>query len=217
MGMRVNRFVGASVCAATLALGCSTQQALETIESAGEVVLRRDPAQLRESMRTLWTDHVVWTRNYIVSALANDPATSVVAARLLRNQEDIGNAVKPYYGSDAGNRLTALLKDHITIAVDVVAAAKAGDAARLAGADRRWHANAADIATFLAEANPNWTRDALLAMLNEHLRLTTEETKARLEKRWADDVRIYDQVFAQAMQMADALTDGIVKQFPNRF
>lgn len=212
--MRLSRML---IVGAALAAGCSTSQAVRTIESAGDVLLRPDASSLKESMRTLWTDHVVWTRNYIVAAISNDPGASAVAARLLRNQEDIGNAIKPYYGDAAGAKLTSLLKDHINIAVDLVAAAKAGNQTNLADADRRWKANATDIASFLAGANPNWQKDALVTMLNEHLRLTTEEAKARLERRWADDVRLYDQIFAQSMHMADALTDGIVKQFPNKF
>ena len=70
---------------------------------------------------------------------------------MLKNQEDIGNAIVPYYGAAAGQQLTDLLKQHILIAVDLVSAAKAGDQAKQNDADRRWHANAADLATFLSE------------------------------------------------------------------
>lgn len=203
------------VLLALVAAGCT--QAARTIESAAGAVALRDDVELREGMRRLWSDHVVWTRAYIVAAVANDPSASAAAARLMRNQEDIGNAVTPFYGSAAGTRLTGLLKDHINIAVDLVAAAKASDNAKLTDADRRWHANSGEIATFLSSANPNWPRETLRMMLDEHLRLTTEEAKARLERRWADDVRLFDQIHDQALHMADALTDGIVKQFPERF
>ena len=205
------------VAAAALALAACTTPGTQTIQSGGEVSLARDPSALRGAMRDLWADHVVWTRAYIVAAVANDPSAPAAAARLLRNQEDIGNAIAPYYGNAAGAKLTDLLKQHITIAVDLVAAAKAGDNAKLTDADRRWHVNSAELATFLSGANPNWQREPLRIMLDEHLRLTTEEAKARLEKRWDDDVRLFDQIFDQAMHMADALTDGIAKQFPNRF
>src|SRR5205807_8244102 len=125
--------------------------------------------QLHDAMRKLWSDHVVWTRLYIVSAVAGDASAQTAANRLLRNQEDIGNAIVPYYGAAAGQKLTDLLKQHILIAVDLVTAAKAGDQAKQNDADRRWHANAADIATFLSGANPNWSRQAVLDMLNQHL------------------------------------------------
>ncbi len=196
--------------------GCTTAGARTTVESAGDVALIRDASELRQSMHRLWTDHVVWTRGYIVAAVANDPSATAAAARLMKNQEDIGNAIAPFYGSAAGNRLTGLLKEHISIAVELVAAAKAGDNAKLTDANMRWHRNSADIATFLSQANPNWQREALRVMLDEHLRLTTNEAKARLEKRWADDVNTFDQILSQALHMADMLTDGIIKQFPNR-
>lgn len=204
------------LAAATLA-GCTSTGGMRTVsESGGDLAVVRDADALRQSMRRLWTDHVVWTRAYIVAAVANDPSASAAATRLMRNQEDIGRAVASYYGDAAGNRLTALLKDHINIAVDLVAAARAADNAKLGDADRRWKANAGEIATFLSGANPNWPRETLRVMLEEHLRLTTEEAKARLEKRWTDDVRHFDAILDQALHMADALSDGILKQFPGR-
>lgn len=171
---------------------------------------------LRTAMRTLWADHVIWTRAFIVAAVSDDPSSPNALARLLRNQEDIGNAIVPFYGAAAGARLTELLKEHITIAGDLVTAAKAGNAAAQADADRRWHSNAGEIATFLSGANPNWPRATLVSMLNSHLALTTQEAVARLQRDWTGDVAAFDRIFAQAMEMADALTDGIRAQFPGR-
>jgi hypothetical protein len=180
------------------------------------VGMTRTAPSLREDMRKLWSDHVVWTRQYIVAAVAGDSSAPVALARLLKNQEDLGNAVKPFYGAAAGTKLTALLKEHISIAGELVAAAKAGDAAKQKDADRRWHSNAADIASFLASANPHWSREVLLEMLNQHLALTTREATARLQHDWTDDQVTFDKIYSQAMDMADALSDGIRKQFPKK-
>ena len=89
-------------------------------------------------MRKLWTDHVVWTRDYIVAAVGDQPDAQAAAARLLKNQEDIGAAIAGFYGKPAGDKLTALLKEHITIAVDLIKAAKAGDKAAQQQADAKW-------------------------------------------------------------------------------
>lgn len=169
------------------------------------------------AMRKLWTDHVVWTRDFIITALADMPDKGVATDRLLENQEDIGHAILPFYGADAGKKLTELLKQHILIAADLVAAAKASNKAKFEEENKKWQDNAHDIAVFLSKANPNWSESMLNAMLNNHLQLTIDETSTRIGKKWQEDVAAFDKVFEQAMKMADALSDGIIKQFPEKF
>ena len=177
---------------------------------AAEVALRQD-------MRALWEEHVVWTRLAIVDFAAGSPGLPATEARLLRNQTDIGRAVGRVYGAPAGRRLTALLREHILIAVDVLTAAKAGDPAAVAAAQRRWVANADRIAGFLAAANPAWPRGEMRAMMGRHLGFTTTEAVAQLTGDYAGSARAFDRVEAQAREMADMLSAGIVDQFPARF
>lgn len=172
---------------------------------------------LQQAMRKLWSEHVIWTREYIVAAVAGAPDARAAANRLMKNQDDIGNAIVPYYGSDAGIQLSGLLRQHILIAVDLVAAAKAGDDAKMREADARWNSNASDIATFLSTANPNWPKQDMVDMLNNHLALTTQEVTARLNGKWNEDVIAFDSILTQALGMADGLSDGIIKQFPEKF
>jgi hypothetical protein len=173
---------------------------------------------LRNDMRRLWEDHVTWTRLAIISLTTGAPDTDATVGRLLRNQTDIGDAIEPFYGTAAGDELTRLLREHILIAADLVLAAKAGDADAVAEAQARWTANADEIAGFLARANPRfWKLDEMQAMLHEHLRLTTNEALARLQGDWAADVVVYDEIHLQALEMADMLSTGIVKQYPRRF
>ena len=173
---------------------------------------------LRSAMRKLWEDHITWTRVFIISAAGDLPDKSAATQRLLQNQVDIGNAIKPYYGAAAGDQLTALLRDHILISADVVAAAKANDQAKLADANRRWSANADQIADFLSKANPkNWPDAEMRRMMHDHLKLTTDEAVARLHGDWAGDVNAYDAVHRQILGMADMLSAGIVNQFPQKF
>jgi hypothetical protein len=171
----------------------------------------------REKMRELWTDHVVWTHEYIVSAVSDIPNVKLVADRLLRNQEDIGNALIPFYGNSAGQAVTKLLKEHILIAADLVTAAKAGNQKNVKQIDAKWHKNAQEIAAFLAKANPNWPQKDLLDMLNHHLQLTSDSAVAQLKQQWAKDIGLYDQIREQILGMADALAGGIIKQFPKKF
>jgi hypothetical protein len=171
-----------------------------------------------DAMRKLWEDHVTWTRLAIVSFAAGLPDLQATEARLLANQTDIGNAVKPFYGRTAGNRLTALLKEHILGAVDLLQAAKAGDNAAIAKASKAWYANANQVADFLHAANPgNWPRRTMRSMMKAHLDQTLKEAQDRLTGNFAPDVRDYEAVHCHILEMADELSAGIMRQFPRRF
>jgi hypothetical protein len=173
---------------------------------------------LRTQMRKLWEDHIVWTRQFIVSSVADLPDAGTAAERLLLNQEHIGNAIAAYYGEEAGDAVTALLKDHILIAADLLTAAKDDDDDAVAEASQRWDDNAVAIATFLSDANPrNWPADEMTSMMREHLDLTLAEAVARLNSDWDGDVAAYDEIHRQILHMADMVTRGIVRQFPKRF
>jgi hypothetical protein len=169
-------------------------------------------------MRKLWEQHVMWTRLYIISVAHDLPDQNLTAQRLLQNQVDIGNAVKPFYGEDAGNQLTALLKDHILIAAELLKDAKADDTAAFNDALARWYANANDIAGFLSSANPkSWPLDQMQSMMKAHLDLTLKEASDRLHGNYQADIQDYDAVENEILGMADMLTNGIIAQFPSKF
>jgi hypothetical protein len=186
-------------------------------EPASSAAITRSELVLRRDMRRLWEDHVTWTRLAVISLVAGSPDTDATVTRLLRNQVDIGNAVKPFYGRAAGNALTRELRLHILIAADLIAAAKADDQAKLTAAQARWRENADGIAALLSGVNPHWPRAALRSMLAEHLRLTTQEVVARLQGRWEADVAAYDRIHRHGLEMADTLSAGLIDQFPRRF
>jgi hypothetical protein len=172
----------------------------------------------RQAMNKLWEDHITWTRMVIVDFAAGLPDLKTAEVRLLQNQADIGNAIKPYYGAAAGSKLTALLRAHILGAVPVLADAKAGDQAKLTRALKAWYANGRQIAAFLASANPeSWSLPMMDAMMKSHLDLTTQEAVARIQGKWAADVKAYDKVHVEILGMADMLSSGIISAFPSRF
>jgi hypothetical protein len=185
--------------------------------SGSDAIVNSPEAKLRADMRKLWEDHVTYTGLFAVAAVDGGMDANKIAERLLRNQDDIGNAIKPYYGEAAGNKLGQLLRDHILIAADLVKAAKTGDSAGQDAANKKWFQNADDIAAFLSSANPNWPRNTLQDMLHSHLQMVTEQVVALLHHDTASLVAAYDKNSQHMMMLADALASGIVKQFPDKF
>lgn len=218
----MKRFEGCAFCI-LLALGIGISIGYYLIERSGKPcshygIMNEKHCLLRRAMDRLWIEHVLWTRQFIVSSVAGLKDADAAAQRLLRNQDDIGNAIVPYYGKEAGAALAKLLREHITIAAGIVKAALAKDNEAVKNLDVKWHKNASDIAQFLSKANPqNWTQEALTSMLDEHLKLTTKELMFRINGNWASDIPNFDKVVDQAIMMGKDLADGITKQFPEKF
>jgi hypothetical protein len=171
-----------------------------------------------DQMRKLWEDHVTWTRLAIVEFAAADPGLTPTVTRLLQNQTDIGNAIAPFYGAAAGQQLTMLLDTHINLAVALLQDAKAGNTTAFAADEANWYDNANQIADFLSAANPRfWPDDVMRAFMKEHLDQTLAEAQDELGGNYTASINDYEAIHLHILALADLLSSGIMRQFPNRF
>ena len=182
-----------------------------------DIPLKNSIVNLKMAERKLWIDHVGWTHSFIVSDLASLPDKDVTLQRLLENQDDVGTSIKPYYGEEAGNKLSKLLREHISIGGQVINAAKSNNKGDIDKYNKLWYKNADDIADFLSGANPNLSNSELKDMLHKHLDFVTAQVVARINKNWKADVDNYDKGEIHMINFADIISDGIVKQFPEKF
>jgi hypothetical protein len=174
--------------------------------------------KLRTAMRRLGDNDAAYSRNLIISTLADLPDEQSVMDRLLQNRTAIGNALKVYYGDAAGDQLGGLLRDNATIALALIRAEKTGDKAALAAAQQQWGANAMDIGTFLNRQNAaNWPSAGLAGMLQKYLDLTAGEVTARLDHNWPADLKLFGDGQTQILLFADTIVEGIIRQFPDKF
>jgi len=168
-------------------------------------------------IRLLWEQHVYWTRLLILSMAFRLPDAELVANRLLRNPKDFEAALRPLYGEVIAAKFAELFTDHLKIAAELVQAAKAGDSAAATDAEMRWYTNADDISVFLGSINPYWSAQEWRKMLYDHLAMTKTEAVDILTQEYEDSINIFGSIEQEALMMADAMTRGIVKQFPQYF
>lgn len=182
-----------------------------------ETCINEAVIKLKYVMQKLWIEHAWWTRSVIVSHVGGLEDKDKVLERLLQNQVDLGNIIKPYYGEKAGTKLTKLLKEHILIAVKIIDAAKKNEQTIVDQLNKEWYRNADQIVAFLSVANPNWSKKDLTEIFYAHLKLTTDGVVARLQKDWDRDISTADRNETHLIHMGDFLTEGIVKKFPDKF
>ena len=197
--------------------GCSSNDEPLGNSIKNTVLISETAFELKINMRKLWEEHSFWTRNVILCLVDDLPGTEPAVQRLLQNQVDIGNAFKPYYGEEAGEKLTKLLYPHVVIGEEVIKAAKSGNTEVLEEANKRWYANADEICEFLSDANPNWELAPMKMMMHDHLKLTSDVVAQRVNKDYDADVVAHDQAREEILVMADMLSEGIIKQFQEKF
>jgi hypothetical protein len=171
--------------------------------------------QLNNIIRQLWEEHITWTRLAIISIANNSPDTPLVSKRLLRNATDFGNLFANFYRPEIAQGFAKLIHDHLSIAADLVVAAKKQDNNAVNAIERKWYKNADDIAIFLNNINPNWNRNDIQKMMYQHLALTKNEAVAILTNKYSEGITLFDEIEKQALMMADNYTEGLSKQFPN--
>jgi hypothetical protein len=194
-----------------------SQHSAETMSNKNGKVTSQQQIALYTTMAHLWDQHMEWTYATVVAFAEGAPALTPTLNRLLQNQVDIGNAIKPFYGDKAGDQLTALLKEHITEAVPVLTAGKAGDSAALTTAVAAWYANANKIGDFLAAANPNWNKTDMESMMQLHITQTIAYASDALTGDYTKAIADYGLAEQHMQEMSDMLSAGLIRQFPKNF
>lgn len=178
--------------------------------------ITKSETDLTNALRMLWEQHIAWTRMTIISMIAGLPDVDLVTGRLLQNPIDFEKVLRPLYGDKISSNFSDLFRSHLVIAAELVKAAKAGNNEAAENAEKRWYANADEIADFLGRINPYWSQDDWKTMLHEHLALTKSEAVDILTGNYSEGIKVYDEIEKQALKMADVMAEGIVKQFPDK-
>lgn len=182
-------------------------------QSPSEKVISGDRAcALRCLMNKLWAEHVLWTRQFIISSIARFDDVDAVTERLLKNQDDLGHAIVPFYGVEAGRRFAMLLREHIEIYAKLVGMTLKHEKKKVKELYEQWYMNSSALAVFLNQLGPCWNKEELNRMFDEHLRLTEAELELRIKRNWVEDIANFDAILKHALMLGKVLTDGITKQ-----
>jgi hypothetical protein len=217
------RVLATTIAAAALALGTvasapGASAMPASVMPAGKATITPKALAFHDAMRALWQAHGTWTERAIVDYVGELPDAELAIKRLLQNQTEIGDVVKPYYGAEAGAQLTKLLQEHINAAVAVLVAAKSGDAAATARAKSAFYANGNRVAAFLHSANPkHWGLAEMRTMMRVHLNQVVGLAVDQLSGHYNAAISLYGAYIDHLLEMADMLSEGIMQQFPARF
>ena len=172
---------------------------------------------LLKSMNLAWEQHIMWTRMLLISIAENLKDLDATQARLLQNPKDIANIFRTYYGNTIANTIENLLTEHLVIGKDLIVALKNNNQSLAKILNDKWYKNSDSMADFFSRINPFFQREEIRQMFYRHLQLTSDEVSARFKKDYPADIKAYDMVQKEILNMSQFFVDGIVRQFPDLF
>jgi len=174
-------------------------------------------AELRLALRDLWVGHIFWVRNVVLTTKYGDKeAAKAAEEQVVQNAKDIANAIAPYYGKEASDKLFTLLAGHYGAVKDYMNGAFAGNQDGKKAASEKISKNAEEIATFLSSANPNWPKQTLLSALAAHGAHHMAQIDAIHGKDFAGEAKVWGAMKTHIYTIADVLANGIAKQFGSK-
>lgn len=170
-----------------------------------------------DKMSTLWDQHVFWTRLLIISILESLKDLEETKRRLLKNPVDLGILFGKFYGPNVQEVITKLLTAHFVIGANLITAFKDNDTQTITEQNKLWYDNADRMAGAFISINPYYIEEDVKKMLYNHLDLTKNEVALRLAGNYAEDIKNFDMIEKQALEMANYFSMGIIYQFRNMF
>lgn len=170
------------------------------------------PPWLNKEFRKLWIQHIYRTRFFIISTASDLPDLPYVTKWVLENPGDFACLLKEFYGEERANIFKKLFTEHLTIAADLVNAIKNNDRQKTESTRKKWYENANEIACFLGKINPCWSKDRWKKLMFDHLKMTENHAKLRISGKYPEDIAEFNCIEKEAMEMADYMTKGIIKQ-----
>lgn len=179
------------------------------------------PQDLKDAMKLLWLQQIMWTRSLMVSTISALPDLEVVSNRLFESPKDFSNLFEIYYGKEIAGQLEDLLRKHLTLTVNLINSYKMAYSLHqpiensfiIKQIEQAWYDNAKQISSFLSGINPNWNEEQLQTIFRDHLDMTKDEIIKHLYGQYAADVYQYDFIEYHILMLSDILSNGIIKQF----
>lgn len=174
-------------------------------------------AQLHDTFRSLWEQHIMYTHMVINAVVDPAPDDAAVTARLLRNPKDFAKVYRQYFGDAAGAEIDRLITEHLTVGKGWIAATAAGEPAQAGALNTKWYQNAGQWAAYLAKISPSISEPAMRKMLYDHLDVIKEQVATRMAKDYQANVAAYDKSEIAALEMADMMSAALIRQFSALF
>jgi hypothetical protein len=187
------------VCALTGGPHCRCKHKVEPIA----------PSSPKDTMRILFTDHAVYTKFVIDALLTGSGEADALIPRLLENQKEIGHFIGLYSGEEYGMKIGELFTEHIKRAAAVMMAVRNGtDTTRPTSL---LFENILHVSQCLSSIPGSTLKyEHVCDAFYLHNVQVVGLINAHSQRKWHEEVELYDQYFCHIIYFSDMLSKGLI-------
>lgn len=164
------------------------------------------------SMRKLWNDHIVWTRQYMISEMNNLPDKEAVLTRLRANARSISEEMSELHPSVDEQTMVSMLDSTVLFVTKLIFETNVGGTRTGAYETKEVLMKLMDrMALYLNSVNEGWKLPEMKMLLQGYLNETHNEILARKNQIWDADIAAYDRLNNHVLKIADAFASGTIQ------
>lgn len=187
-------------------------------EEALKNKLTEKELELNQYMRKLWADNTFWMRNYMISYMNNSSDLKDVTRRLLKNQDQIGRSFGLWYSDKVGQNVSKMLQTNLISYGNLLKEMSDKNANAAIGAEKKWDADTEKLVKYMSSLNGEWDQSVLLEHFKKYNQMNITQAMNKFKRKHTEEIEAFDQAYQHAMyDLADYITNGIVKQHPDKF
>ena len=166
---------------------------------------------LINNSRYIWRTISTWSRAYLISRYLRIGTEEALFTRLFNESSKYGDMLRLIFGAQFAENFTWLFNEYTIALRDLISAQKEGSSDKVNMNLERMYRIAAEMAHFLADANPFWDEDEWRNIFETYLRYTVEMANSFIKGDYSKDVEAYDRLTAFTNSVGDYFAQGIFR------
>lgn len=165
---------------------------------------------LINDFRAHWAEFGLWTRSYMVSTITGFSNLASISNRLYHIPKELGEMFEPYFGAEISEQFQQLLLLYVVHVQTLISAINSRDQPAADASAVMLYKCSDDIASFLAQINPYWSKSQSQYLFNHLNEMIISEMIAILSDEFDKELDIRDRIFKHSLIMGDYMAGGVM-------
>ena len=207
----------AAIAAGSFWLGKNNAGSETTQTGSDGNTVYSDTSDLRKEMNLKLAEHVALTSEAMRASYDDHAISTAAIDELDKNSQELAGIIGKFYGEEPKATFLKQWRDHITFFINYTVSTKNDDKEGKEQALSDLEEYSQKSAEFFAGLNSSLGVDSLKSLFADYRDIMIESANDYKDGDYSGSLDKQSQAYSQAGKLADTLSDGMSKQFPDKF